>query len=220
MTLLAPIANPPQFLGIGLNYLDHAREVNLELPVSPVTFGFLQSAIIGPGDAIELPDFTDEVDWEAELGIVIGEGGRDIPAEKALDRVAGYVIVNDVSARDIQTSEGQWGRAKSFDTFKPVGPWIVTTEELGAASGLGISLSISGVTKQASNTDQLIFDVPHLVSHLSRNTTLLPGSIISTGTPSGVGMFRSPPEFLRAGDEVRIDIEGIGTLVNPVVSAP
>ena len=218
ITLLAPIADPPQFVGVGLNYFDHAREANNEIPIAPVTFGLLRSAIIGPGDLIEIPEFTNEVDWEAELAIVIGVGGRDIPRDRALDHIAGYTIVNDISARDIQASEGQWGRAKSFDTFKPLGPWIVTTDELGDASGLDISLSVNGIAKQASNTNQMIFDVPSLVSHLSQRTTLLPGMIISTGTPSGVGNFSTPPEFLRHGDEVRIEVEGIGSLTNPVKS--
>jgi 2-keto-4-pentenoate hydratase/2-oxohepta-3-ene-1,7-dioic acid hydratase in catechol pathway len=215
----APIPQPPQFIGVGLNYHDHARELGLVPPAAPVTFGFLQSAIVGPLDPIELPGFTERVDWEAELAIVIGRGGRDIPHHAALGRVAGYVIVNDVSARDIQESEGQWGRAKSFDTFKPMGPWIVGTDDLGDASGLAISLSVNDISKQSSNTSQLVFDVPTLVSLLSRSTTLLPGSVIATGTPGGVGFSRTPPEALHPGDEVSIEIEGIGVLTNPVVNA-
>ncbi len=214
--LLAPIVDPPQFLGVGLNYHEHAVESGAPIPPAPVTFGFLRSAIIGPFDHIELPALSDNVDWEAELAIVVGTGGRDIPIEKALDRVAGYTIVNDVSARDIQLDEGQWGRSKSFDTFKPMGPWIVGTDELGNASDLDISLTVNGVTKQSSNTSDLVFDVPFLISHLSRSTTLLPGMVISTGTPSGVGYTRTPPESLRPNDEVSIEIEGIGTLTNPV----
>ena len=216
VVLAAPVPGPPQFLGVGLDYLDHAAEVGAALPESPVTFGFHRSAIIGPGQPVELPSFTDRVDWEAELAIVIGVGGRDIPLERALDSVAGYTIVNDVSARDVQQADGQWSRAKSFDTFKPMGPWIVTIDELGDASGLSISLAVNGVTKQASNTDQLIFSVPHLVSYLSRSTTLLPGAVIATGTPGGVGFTRKPPEFLRPGDHVELTVEGIGTLAHPV----
>ena len=214
--VLAPINNPPQFLGVGANYRDHIEEVGGEAPRSPVTFGLLRSAIVGPNDPIEIPGFTDVVDWEAELAIVIGKGGRDIPIGRALEAVAGYTIVNDVSARDVQMAEGQWGRAKSFDTFKPMGPWIVGTDELGDASGLAMSLSVNGVTKQTSNTSQLIFGVPFLVSHLSQHTTLLPGTVIATGTPAGIGMMRTPPEYLRDGDVVRIEIEGIGTLTNLV----
>jgi 2-keto-4-pentenoate hydratase/2-oxohepta-3-ene-1,7-dioic acid hydratase in catechol pathway len=214
--LLAPIPDPPQFIGIGLNYRDHAAESGMTLPTEPVTFGFLRSSIIGEGDAIRLPHFTDQVDWEAELGIVIGKAGCDIAEADALDHVAGYTIVNDVSARDIQMSEGQWGRAKSFDTFKPMGPWIATKDSLGDASALKISLWVNGNLKQSSNTSELIFDVPELVSLLSRSTTLLPGAVISTGTPHGVGFSRTPPEFLQHGDEVCIEIEGIGRLTNPV----
>lgn len=215
--LLAPLEAPPQFIGVGLNYRDHASESGFDVPAQPVTFGFLRNAIVGPGDAICLPPFTSTVDWEAEMAIVIGRGGKDIPAAEALSHVAGYTIVNDVSSRDLQQSEGQWSRAKSFDGFKPMGPWIVTTDELGAAADLDISLTVNGVTKQASNTRELIFDVPYLVSHLSRATTLLPGAVISTGTPAGVGFSRQPPEYLRAGDVVSISIDGIGTLANPVV---
>jgi len=215
--LLAPLETPPQFIGVGLNYRDHAVESGFSIPTEPVTFGFLRNSIVGPGEAICLPPFTSAVDWEAEMAIVIGRGGKDIAAIDALSHVAGYTIINDVSARDLQESEGQWSRAKSFDGFKPMGPWIVTTDELGSAADLDISLTVNGVTKQASNTRELIFDVPYLVSHLSRATTLLPGAVISTGTPAGVGTSRRPPEYLRAGDEVSITIEGIGTLTNPVV---
>lgn len=213
-----PVPSPPQFIGVGMNYRDHAAEVNAPVPTSPVTFGFYPNAVIGPGAAIELPSSTAEVDWEVELAIVIGTGGRDIPLDRALDAVAGYTIVNDVSARDVQFREGQWGRAKSFDTFKPMGPWIVTTDELGDGSGLAISLTINDIVKQDSSTDQLIFDVRFLVSHLSQSLTLLPGAVISTGTPGGVGLSRTPPQYLQAGDRVEAHIEGIGWLTNPVTA--
>ncbi len=217
--LLAPIPHPPQFVGVGLNYRDHAAEAGIAVPESPVTFGFLSSAVINPGEPIEIPPFTDEVDWEVELGIVIGAGGRDIPEAKALSRVAGYVLINDVSARDIQMEDGQWGRGKSFDTFKPMGPWVTTTDELGAASDLAIKLWVNDELKQSSTTSQLVFDVPYLVSFLSRSTTLETSAIISTGTPFGVGNARDPREFLRAGDSVTMEIEGIGRITNPVVAA-
>ncbi len=218
-TMLAPITQPPQFLAVGMNYRDHVEEIGAKAPPSPISFGLLRTAIVGPGEHIVIPDFTVEVDWEAELAIVIGKGGCDIPRSRALECIAGYTILNDVSARDIQMTEGQWGRAKSFNTFKPLGPWIVGTDELGDASGLAISLSVNGVTKQKSSTNNLIFDVPYLVSHLSRRTTLLPGSLIATGTPGGIGMVRNPPEYLENGDVVRIEIEGIGALINPVSAA-
>lgn len=217
--LLAPIPDPPQFLGVGLNYRDHAAESGMEIPEEPITFGFLRNSIVGDGDVIRIPPFTDQVDWEAELGIVIGRGGCDIEESQALRHVAGYTIVNDVSARDIQMSEGQWGRSKSFDSFKPMGPWIRTTDELGDAAGLAVSLWVNDELKQSSNTSELIFTVPRLVSLLSRATTLFPGAVISTGTPHGVGFSRMPPEFLEDGDVVTIEIEGIGRLTNPVAMA-
>ena len=216
--LLAPVAVPRQFIGVGLNYRDHAAETGAQIPAAPITFGFLTTSVSGPDDPIVLPPFTDQVDWEVELAVVIGQGGRDIPVDGALEAVAGYTIVNDLSARDIQRSEGQWGRSKSFDSFKPMGPWITTVDELGAADSVGVRLWVNDVLKQDSTTADLIFDVPTLVSALSASTTLLPGAVISTGTPGGVGHARTPPEFLRAGDTVTLEIEGIGTLSNPVVA--
>lgn len=219
VTLLAPIADPPQFIGVGQNYQDHVAETGVEPPSRPVTFGLLRNAIVGPGVPIKIPPFTQEVDWEAELAIVIGKGGSDIPRSRAVDAIAGYTIVNDVTARDIQMAEGQWGRAKSFNTFKPMGPWIVGTDELGDAAGLAISLSVNGVVRQKSTTSNLIFDVPSLVSYLSQQTNLMPGMVIATGTPGGVGFGHRPPEYLKDGDVVEIVIEGIGSLVNPVRNA-
>lgn len=216
--LLAPIPDPPQFIGIGLNYRAHATESGAQVPRSPVSFPFFNSSIINPGDPIRLPPFTDEVDWEVELGAVIGKPARDVPVEDALQYVAGYVIVNDLSARDIQMSEGQWSRAKSLDTFKPMGPWITTVDELGAADGLDVKLWVNDVLKQSSTTSDLIFDVPALVSHMSQSLTLGVGAVISTGTPSGVGFARTPPEYLRPDDVVTLEIEGIGRLVNPVAA--
>lgn len=216
--LLAPIPQPPQFMGVGLNYRDHAMEAGLAVPESPVTFGFLPSAVTNPGDPIEIPAFTDQVDWEAELGIVIGTGGRDILESEATERIAGYVLINDVSARDVQMEEGQWSRAKSFDTFKPMGPWVTTADELGAAGNLAIKLWVNDELKQSSGTHELIFDVPYLVSFLSRSITLQTGAVISTGTPAGVGFGRDPQEYLRHGDSVTIEIEGIGRMTNPVVA--
>lgn len=218
--LLTPVPNPPQCLGVGLNYRDHATESGLEVPDAPVTFGFLPSAVTNPNDPIEIPPFTDEVDWEVELGIVIGAGGRDIPEDEAMDRIAGYLLVNDVSARDVQISDGQWSRAKSFDTFKPMGPWVTTADELGDAGNLSVKLWVNGELKQSSATSELIFDVPYLVSFLSRSVTLQPGAVISTGTPHGVGSSRDPQEYLRPGDVVTMEIEGIGRMTNPVVAAP
>ena len=216
--LLAPTADPPQFIGVGLNYRDHAEESGMPVPEAPITFGILNSAITDPGAPIVLPPFTDEVDWEVELAIVIGRGGRDIPLDEAMSSVAGYTIVNDLSARDIQMSEGQWSRAKSFDSFKPMGPWITTVDELGRAGSIGLKLWVNDVVKQDGSTVELVFDVPALVSRLSASTTLLPGAVISTGTPPGIGFAMKPPEFLQPGDTVTLEIEGIGRLTNPVVS--
>ncbi len=214
--VLPPIPDPPQFLGIGLNYRLHALESGADIPRSPICFPFFNSSIIGPKDPIRLPSFTDEVDWEVELAVVIGKEACCVSEEEALDYVAGYTIVNDVSARDLQMSEGQWSRAKSFDTFKPMGPWIVTADELGAADDLDIKLWVNGEIKQDGETSDLIFNVPQLVSHMSQHLTLGVGAVISTGTPSGVGMARKPAEYLRAGDEVTLEVEGIGRLTNPV----
>ncbi len=217
--LLAPITNPPQFLGIGLNYREHAAESGVAVPTSPVSFPFFNSSIIGPGDPIELPPFTREVDWEVELGVVIGKPARNVAVDRALDYVAGYVIVNDLSARDIQMGEGQWSRGKSFDTFKPMGPWITTVDELGAADNLDVKLWVNDEIKQSGNTSDLIFNVAELVSHMSQSLTLGVGAVISTGTPSGVGFARKPPEFLRSGDIVTLEIEGIGKITNPVIES-
>ena len=213
---LAPIVDPPQFLGIGLNYRLHAMESGAAIPDSPISFPFFNSSIAGPDEPIKLPPFTDEVDWEVELAVVIGKEACCVSEEDALDFIAGYTIVNDVSARDIQMAEGQWSRAKSFNTFKPMGPWLVTVDELGAAGDLGVKLWVNGAIKQDGHTSDLIFNVPQLVSHMSQHLTLGVGAVISTGTPSGVGMARKPPEYLRPGDEVTLEIEGIGRLSNPV----
>lgn len=217
--LLAPIADPPQFLGIGLNYRLHAAETGAAIPESPISFPFFNSSIINPGDAIRLPPFTDKVDWEVELAVVIGKEACCVSEEDAVDYIAGYTIVNDVSARDTQIKDGQWSRAKSFDTFKPMGPWIVTTDELGAAGDLDVKLWVNEEIKQDGETSDLIFNVPQLVSHMSQHLTLGVGAVISTGTPSGVGMARKPPEYLRPGDEVTLEVEGIGRLSNPVEAA-
>jgi len=217
--LLAPVPNPPQFVGIGLNYADHAAETGIEKPANPQTFSFLPNAITNPGSPIEMPTCSNSVDWEVELAFVVGKPGKRIRQEDALQHVAGYTIVNDVSARDIQFSDGQWTRGKSFDTFKPMGPWITTVDELGAANDLNIVLKLNETVKQSSNTSHLIFDVAYLVHFLSQDITLQTGSVISTGTPGGVGYARQPPEFLKAGDVVHLEIDGIGTLENSVVSS-
>ncbi|MGD8413629.1 MAG: fumarylacetoacetate hydrolase family protein [Candidatus Latescibacterota bacterium] len=218
--LLAPI-EPRSILGIGLNYRRHAEESGMALPEYPVVFFKGPSALQHPEEPIVLPRHlrSDEVDYECELAIVIGKTCKNASREDALSYVLGYTCANDVSARDWQIRRGgsQWSRGKSFDTFCPLGPSITTVDELGAASDLGIRTRINGETLQDWTTGDLIFDVQDLVAFLSGSTTLFPGTVILTGTPHGVGMAAQPPRWLRPGDNVEVEIDGIGTLVNPVV---
>ena len=179
-------------------------------------FGFLPSAVIGPGESILLPDDCDTVDWEAELAIVIGRGGSRISRQDALEHIAGYTILNDVSAREMQFADGQFTRAKSLDSFKPMGPWIATVDDLRDADGLGIRLWVNDTLKQDGNTSDLIFGVRDLIAFLSQYITLETGAVVSTGTPAGVGFARLPPEYLRSGDHVRIEVDRIGTLHSDV----
>ena len=216
--LLAPLASPPRIFAIGLNYRDHAAEAKMALPSAPVVFFKLPTAIIGPGDAIVLPNNSTEPDYEAELAFVIGKGGYRIPAAAWREHVYGYTIVNDLSARDVQRATSQWSLAKSFPTYCPMGPAIVTADEITDPHQLAISLSINGETLQNSNTRELIFKIPELVEYISSITPLLPGDIVSTGTPSGVGMGRTPQRWLQPGETVTVTIEGLGSLTNPVVA--
>lgn len=214
--LRAPIARPAKITCIGLNYADHAREQGGEPPTQPIYFLKSGNTICGPGDPIKLPPNSTQVDYEAEFAVVLGRGGRGIPEEKAYDYVAGYMILNDVSARDMQFGDKQWYRGKSCDTFAPTGPWIITADEVPDPHNLRISLTLNGETMQDSNTGNLIFKVPFLISYLSQSATWEVGDLISTGTPPGVGVFRKPPVFLKPGDRVSVTVEGIGTLTNPV----
>jgi acylpyruvate hydrolase len=215
--LLAPIPKPGKITCVGLNYADHAREQGHEPPKSPIFFLKSGNTICGPGDAIHLPPNSSQVDYEAEFAVVIGKKGSHIPEEKAYDYVAGYMILHDVSARDLQFSDGQWYRGKSCDTFAPTGPWIVTRDEIKDPHNLRISLTLNGETMQDSNTSNLIFSVPFLISYLSQSATWEVGDLISTGTPPGVGVFRKPQVFLKAGDTTSVTVEKLGTLTNPVV---
>jgi len=212
--LLAPV-DPPQILAIGLNYRKHAEESGMPVPDAPVLFVKTKNAITGPDEAIVLPAMApDEVDYEAELVIVIGRQCKNVPREEALDFVLGYTCGNDVSARDCQLRlDKQWARGKCFDTFAPIGPWIATDLN---ADNLGIRLVLNGEVMQQSNTSDMVFSCAELVSYLSRCMTLYPGSIIMTGTPEGVGFSRKPQVFLKEGDTVTVEIEGIGSLTNPV----
>jgi 2-keto-4-pentenoate hydratase/2-oxohepta-3-ene-1,7-dioic acid hydratase in catechol pathway len=216
--LLAPIARPPKIICVGLNYRDHALEAKMPIPEVPTIFSKFPTAVIGPGDAIVLPKASSRPDYEAEFAFVIGRGGRHIPAERWREHVFGYTILNDVSARDFQMATTQWLMGKTFDTFAPMGPSIVTADEIPDPHSLDISLSLNGELMQCSNTQHLIFGVPQLVAFLSSVFTLEPGDVVSTGTPAGVGFARKPPRYLRAGDEVVVRIDGIGELRNPVVA--
>jgi 2,4-didehydro-3-deoxy-L-rhamnonate hydrolase len=218
--LLAPIPDPGKIMGIGLNYRDHAAETGMPVPKTPVVFVKYSTAVVGPDVPIRLPAFSDQVDYEAELGVVIGDRARDVPASQALDHVFGYLNINDVSARDLQFAEGgQWVVAKSLDTFAPLGPFLATADEIADPQDLRISCTVSGELAQDSNTSQMVFTVAELVSYLSRAVTLMPGDVIATGTPPGVGQSRTPPRFLRPNDTVEVEVEGLGVLKNPVVAA-
>jgi acylpyruvate hydrolase len=214
--LLAPLGRPSKIVAVGRNYRDHAAESNETVPDSPLLFAKLPSSIIGDQEVICLPIQSQQVDWEVELGTVIGRRARRVPEIDAIAYVAGYTVVNDVSARDLQMREGQWMRSKSFDTFTPMGPWITTVDELGDGSGLGIRLWVNGQLKQSDSTSNLVFGVRTLVSFCSHSFTLEPGDVISTGTPSGVGFAREPQEYLSDGDELVLEIDGIGRLQNSV----
>jgi 2-keto-4-pentenoate hydratase/2-oxohepta-3-ene-1,7-dioic acid hydratase in catechol pathway len=216
--LLSPIPRPPKIIGIGLNYRDHAEEQKATLPDVPAVFAKFHTSVIGHGQPIVLPKNSTKPDYEAEFAVVIGKGGRHIPEDRWREHVFGYTIVNDVSARDFQRATSQWIMGKTFDTFCPIGPAIVTADEIEDPHTLDISLTLSGEVMQSSNTRNLIFGVPQLIAYLSSVFTLEPGDVIATGTPGGVGFVRKPPRWLRPGDECRIRVEGIGELVNPVVA--
>lgn len=213
--LATPLSRPPTVIAIGLNYADHCREFGTEPPTSLIVFAKHRSSVVGPGQDVRWStEVTDSVDWEAELGVIIGRPARDVSVEDALDHVFGYTIVNDVTARDIQRSEQQWVRAKSLETFCPIGPVVVPAQDIPDPQALPITTRINGVTMQDSNTSEMIFSVAQIISDLSANFTLLPGDVIATGTPLGVGAFRTPPFELSDGDVMEIEVGGIGTLVN------
>jgi len=216
--LHAPLPQPPRIFAIGLNYRDHARESGMEIPTTPVVFFKLATSVIGPGEAIVLPRNSTMPDYEAEFAFVIGKGGYRIPASAWRDHVCGYTNVNDVSARDVQFSSTQWSMSKSFPTFCPLGPYIVTADEVPDPHNLDISLTIDGERLQHSNTRELVFKIPELIEYLSSITPLLPGDIISTGTPPGVGLGRNPKRWLKPGETVTVTVAGLGTLTNPVVA--
>jgi len=217
VTLLAPLL-PSKVVAIGQNYADHCREQHVEPPKVPIIFCKFPSAIVGPGAVIRWdPALTRQVDYEAELAVVIGRTARHVSAAEALDYVAGYTLCNDISARDLQFGDGQWVRGKSLDTFCPLGPWLVTRDEIADPHALAIRTTINGRVMQDSRTSEMIFRVPSLIEFCSRAFTLLPGDVIATGTPHGVGHFRKPPAYLKDGDVVTIEVQDIGQLTNRCV---
>jgi 2-keto-4-pentenoate hydratase/2-oxohepta-3-ene-1,7-dioic acid hydratase in catechol pathway len=218
--LEAPIARPPKFLAVGLNYADHVAESGREPPEHPTLFNKQSTCVTGPTDPVHVPRASHVLDYEGELGFVIGRRCRHVSRDDAADVIAGYLVVNDVTVRDWQLRIPTWTMGKSFDTHGPIGPWIVTSDELRDPHQLRLRTWVNGELRQESNTKQLIFDCFALVEHLSTAFTLEPGDIVATGTPSGVGIAHKPPKLLQAGDVVRIEIEGIGAIENPVIAEP
>src|SRR5918992_80794 len=213
----APVTRPQKVIGIGLNYEDHAAETGADIPDKPIVFAKYPNTAIGPGEAIRIPPITEQADYEAELTVIIGRAARNVSESEALDYVFGYTNANDVSSRDLQFSEGgQWTRSKSIDTFCPLGPFIATADEIADPQDLSIRCILNGEVMQDGTTSKMIFPVAELVSFLSRGMTLEPGDVIITGTPPGVGMARDPQLWMKPGDEITIEIEGLGTLTNPV----
>ncbi len=220
VSLLAPIARPPKFLAIGLNYADHIAEGGREAPTEQLWFNKQSTCVVGPGEAIEVPRASSIVDYEGELGVVIGTRCRHVTLDEAHDVIAGYCIVNDVSVRDWQRRSPTMTMGKSFDTHGPIGPWIVTTDEISDPRDLWLTTEVNGTVLQDASTSNMIFGVAEQIAHLTTAFTLEPGDVLATGTPAGVGIFREPPVLLRSGDTVRIEISGIGVLENPVIDEP
>jgi 2-keto-4-pentenoate hydratase/2-oxohepta-3-ene-1,7-dioic acid hydratase in catechol pathway len=214
LKLCAPIPRPPKILCMGLNYRDHAMEARLEIPKYPVIFAKYENTVIGSGDRIVLPKNSTKPDYEAEFGFVIGKGGRHIQARDWREHVFGYLNCNDVSARDFQMAVSQWTMGKNFDTFAPMGPYLVTADEIADPHNLEISLTLDGERMQHSNTSELIFKIPETIEFLSSVMTIEPGDVIMTGTPAGVGFSRKPPRWLTPGAEVVVRVEGLGELRN------
>ncbi len=220
VTLEAPILRPPKFLAIGLNYADHAAEAKVEIPKLPTVFNKQSTCVTGPCAKIHMPRVSKALDYEGELGFVIGRRCRHVPRDRAHEVIAGYLVVDDVTVRDWQLRTPTWTMGKSFDTHGPIGPWIATADEIGDPHGLRIRTWVNDQVRQDSNTKELIFDCFALVEHLSTAFTLEPGDVIATGTPAGVGIVMKPPQLLQLGDRVRVEIEGLGAIENEVVAEP
>jgi len=214
---MLPITRPGKIICVGLNYKDHAEEQGVELPSAPLFFAKYPTALIGPGEPIVIPSVVQKADYEAELGVVIGTTVRSVSKENALEAVAGYLVANDVSARDLQFADGQWTRGKSPDTFCPVGP-MTPAAEVADPHALGIRAILNGETVQSSTTANLIFGIDEIISYATQTSTLEAGDLILTGTPAGLGIFRDPQLLLRPGDEITIEIDGLGSITNPVVA--
>jgi 2,4-didehydro-3-deoxy-L-rhamnonate hydrolase len=214
----APIGGARQFVAIGLNYRKHAEEAGMAIPKDPVVFNKAITCISGPDDDVVCPEGSEKLDWEVELGFVVGVKAQRVTREKALSHIAGYCLANDVSERDWQANRGgQWGKGKSFDTFGPLGPWLVTADEIPNPQAIPLSLAVNGAVRQKSNTSDMIFPVAELVSHLSQFMTLLPGDVVITGTPQGVGLGMKPAQFLERGDVVELDGDILGSQRQRVV---
>jgi 2-keto-4-pentenoate hydratase/2-oxohepta-3-ene-1,7-dioic acid hydratase in catechol pathway len=210
------IERPGKIVCVGLNYRDHAAEGGMDLPKAPLLFAKWPNTLVGHGDAVVVPPEVTQVDYEAELGVIIGRRAKRVSERDALDHVEGYICLNDVSARDLQFADGQWTRGKSPDTFCPVGPRLVPREEIDDPQALAIRCLVNGEALQDSSTAQMIFSVAEIIAYTSKVITLEPGDLIATGTPAGVGVFRNPKRLLQDGDEVSVEIEGLGTLTNPI----
>jgi 2-keto-4-pentenoate hydratase/2-oxohepta-3-ene-1,7-dioic acid hydratase in catechol pathway len=217
--LAAPILRPPKFLAIGLNYADHVAEAGLERPALPTVFNKQSTCVAGPHDPVHMPRVSSALDYEGELGFVIGRRCRHVPRARAHEVIAGYLVVNDVTVRDWQLRTPTWTMGKSFDTHGPIGPWLTTADEIDP-SGLRLRTWVNGELRQDSNTKHLIFDCAAIVEHLSTAFTLEPGDVVATGTPGGVGIVMKPPKLLRVGDVMRVEIDGLGALENTVTPEP
>ncbi|MGX7744357.1 fumarylacetoacetate hydrolase family protein [Rhodopseudomonas parapalustris] len=216
----SPVGGAPKFIAIGLNYADHAAEANMPIPAEPIVFMKANNSLCGPNDDVEKPRGSTKLDWEVELAVIIGTRAKYVTEADALNYVAGYAVCNDVSERHFQIERsGQWTKGKSHDTFGPLGPWVVTKDEIADVHKLGMWLDVNGQRCQTGSTTTMIFNVPKIVSHLSELMTLMPGDIITTGTPPGVGMGKKPPQFLNVGDVVTLGIEGLGEQKQTIVAA-